>query len=188
MKKLIAAINMTLDGYCDHTAITPDEEVHQYYADLLDNAGAILYGRTTYQLMEYWRTVLENPTGDPAMDDFAVAIDRVPKLVFSRTLKEVTWDTAKLADREPETLIAELKRQPGKDLYVGSPGLIADLAERGLIDEYQLCIHPVILGSGTPLFRNITGKIMLELLRTRSFRSGAVIHYYEPARSPGRDS
>ncbi|MCK7556343.1 hypothetical protein MKQ70_15505 [Chitinophaga sedimenti] len=75
-------MNMTIDGYCDHTAGLPDEEIHEHYADLLRNAGVALYGRITYQLMEYWRTVLEKPTGDKAMDDFAVAIDGTPKLVF----------------------------------------------------------------------------------------------------------
>jgi hypothetical protein len=83
MRKLIAGINMTLDGYCDHTAIIPDEEMHQHYAELLSSAGAILYGRITYQLMEYWRDVLENPTGEKATDDFAVAMDKIPKIVFS---------------------------------------------------------------------------------------------------------
>ena len=96
MKRIIAAINMTIDGYCDHTSGIPDQEIHCHYADLVRNAGMLLYGRITYQLMEYWRTVLEHPTGDAAMDDFAVAIDKVPKLVFSRTLKEVDWKTASL--------------------------------------------------------------------------------------------
>lgn len=87
MRKLIAAINMTLDGFCDHTAVAPDEEIHQHYAELLDNGGAILYGRITYQLMQYWQPLIKNPSGEKSMDDFAVAIDKVPKIVFSRTLK-----------------------------------------------------------------------------------------------------
>lgn len=82
MRKLIAAINMTIDGFCDHTSGIPDEEIHQHYADLLRSADVALYGRITYQLMEFWRTVLENPTGDKAMDDFAVAIDNTRKIVF----------------------------------------------------------------------------------------------------------
>lgn len=80
---------MTIDGFCDHTSGIPDEALHLHYANLLNNAGAALYGRITYQLMEFWRTVLENPSGDKGMDDFAVAIDNTPKIVFSRTLK--TW-------------------------------------------------------------------------------------------------
>jgi dihydrofolate reductase len=90
MAKLIAAINMTLDGFCDHTAGIPDEEIHEHYADLLKNADTILYGRITYQLMEYWQTVVKNPTGNKAMDEFAVVIDKIPKIVFSHSLKMQT--------------------------------------------------------------------------------------------------
>jgi len=75
MRKLIAAINTTLDGICDHTAGLPDEEIHQHYTELLGQGGAILYGRTTYQLMEFWRTLLENPSEEKSMNDFATAID-----------------------------------------------------------------------------------------------------------------
>ena len=82
MRKLIAAINMTLDGFCDHTAIIPDDEIHNHYTDLLSNAGTILYGRITYQLMEFWRTVLENPTGNKSMDDFAMGNGPYPENCF----------------------------------------------------------------------------------------------------------
>jgi len=73
MRKVIAAINMTLDGFCDHTAGIPDEEIHQHYADLLNNGGVILYGRITYQLMQFWQTLIKNPSGEKKMDDFAIA-------------------------------------------------------------------------------------------------------------------
>lgn len=181
MKKVIAAINMTLDGFCDHTAGIPDEEIHQHYADLLRTADAAFYGRITYQLMEFWRTVLENPTGDKAMDDFAVAIDKTPKLVFSRTLKTVDWETATLANQDLEKEVVERKQQSGKAIFVCSPSLIAALTQQHLIDEYQLCIHPVIAGSGLPLFKNISEKITLNLVKTKTFRSGAIILYYQPA-------
>jgi dihydrofolate reductase len=183
MKKIIAAINMTLDGFCDHTSGVPDEEVHQHYADLLRSADAVLYGRITYQLMEYWRTVLENPTGDKAMDDFAVAIDNTPKIVFSRTLKNVDWKSAKLASQDLEKEVLELKQSHNsvsKDVFVGSPSLIVALTKLNLIDEYQLCVHPVIAGSGLPLFKNISEKIRLKLVKTKTFSVGAVILYYEP--------
>ncbi len=172
---------MTLDGFCDHTVITPDEEIHQHYADLLNNAGVILYGRTTFQLMEYWRTVLQNPTGDKSMDEFAVAMDKTPKIVFSRTLKNVEWESARLAERDLEEEVSELRQQPGKDIFVGSPGLIVALTRLNLIDEYQLCIHPVIAGSGLPLFKDISEKITLKLVKTKIFGSGSVILYYESA-------
>jgi dihydrofolate reductase len=179
MRKLIAAINMTLDGFCDHTAGLPDEEIHQHYADLLRSADIVLYGRITYQLMEYWRTVVENPTGNKAMDEFAVVMDKVPKLVFSRTLKNVEWQSAKLANGEIEQEVLALKQQPGKDILVGSPGLIVSLTKLNLIDEYQLCIHPVIVGSGLPLFKDIHDRIVLKLIKTKTFGGGAEILYYK---------
>lgn len=181
MRKVIAAFNMTLDGYCDHTSGIPADEIHFHYARQLEEAGLILYGRTTYQLMEYWRDVLANPTGEKHMDDFATSIDRVPKLVFSRTLKNVDWASARLAIREPAEEVNELKHQPGMDIYVSSPSLIAQLTQLGMIDEYQLCIHPVISGSGLPLFEDITDKIMLKLTNTKVFDFGGVMLYYEPA-------
>jgi dihydrofolate reductase len=182
MRKLIAAINMTLDGYCDHTGMIADEELHQHFTDLLNNADTILYGRVTYQLMEFWQTVLKHPTGNKGMDEFAVAIDRIPKIVFSRTLKTLGWESARLADHNIEQEVLELKQQSGKDILVGSPGLIAALTELALIDEFQLCVHPVILGKGLPLFKNITDKIVLKLLKTKTFASGVATLYFEPSR------
>jgi dihydrofolate reductase len=97
MRKLIAAINMTLDGFCDHTAMIADEEIPQHHNDLLSNAGTLIYGRITYQLMEsYWPTIVKNPTGNKPMDEFAVLIDNISKIVFSRTLKNVDWKNTKL--------------------------------------------------------------------------------------------
>lgn len=181
MRKIVAAINMTLDGFCDHTVIIPDEEIHQHYAELLNSAGAVLYGRVTYQLMQYWQTLIKNPSGEKSMDDFARAIDKVPKIVFSRTLKNTEWDSARLANRDLEGEVLELKQQSGKDIFVGSPGLIVSLTQLGLIDEYQLCVHPVIAGSGQPLFKNVSNKIILKLVKTKSFNSGAITLYYEPS-------
>jgi len=172
-------MNMTIDGFCDHDVMTADDELHQHYTDLLSDAGVLLYGRTTYRLMEYWRDVLKNPTGNQPMDDFAVIIDRIPKIVFSRTLKSVDWQSAILASKELKEEVLDLRQQEGKDILVGSPSLIAALTELGLIDEHQLCIHPVIAGSGLPLFKNISEKIILKLLKTKRFGSGATVFYYE---------
>ena len=180
MRRLVAAINMTLDGFCDHTAIIPDEEIHQHYADLLSNADAVLYGRKTYQLMEYWRTLVTNPTGNKTMDEFAIVMDQTPKIVFSRTLKNLDWKSAKLANRDIEEEVLELKQQSGKDIFVGSPGLIVALTKLNMIDEYQICVHPVIAGSGLPLFKNLNDKTNLKLKKTKAFSGGAVILYYEP--------
>jgi dihydrofolate reductase len=180
MRKIIAAINMTLDGFCDHTAIPADEELHQHYAELLDNAGVLLYGRITYQLMQFWQTLIKNPSGEKSMDDFAMAINKVPKIVFSHTLKNTDWDSAKLSNQPIEQEVLELKQQSGKDIFVGSRSLIVALMQLDLIDEYQLCIHPVIVGNGLPLFKDINDRTILKLINTKTFSSGAITLYYEP--------
>lgn len=180
MRKIVAAINMTLDGIFDHTAGIPDEEIHQHYAYLLSNADIILYGRTTYQLMEFWRTLLEKPSEEKSMNEFAKAIDKIQKIVFSHTLKNVDWESAKLANATLEEEVVKLKKQPGKDILVGSRSLIIQLMKLNLIDEYQLCIHPVVAGNGLPLFENITDRIILKLTKTKIFNGGGVILYYEP--------
>ncbi|XOV94115.1 MAG: dihydrofolate reductase family protein [Bacteroidota bacterium] len=179
MRKVIAAINMTLDGYCDHTAIVPDDEIHQHYADLLKEAGVILYGRITYELMKYWKEVVENPTGNKAEDEFAVIMDDVPKIVFSHTLKDPEWESARLAGKSLEEEVRTLKQQPGKDIFIGCRSLIIQLMKLNLIDEFQLCIHPVIAGGGLPLFENMHDRMMLKLIKTKTFGSGAVTLYYE---------
>jgi len=180
MRKVIAAINMTLDGFCDHTAGIPDEEIHQHYTDMLNNGGVILYGRITYQLMQFWQTLINNPSGEKSMNDFALALDNIPKIVFSHTLKNTGWDSAKLSNQPIEEEVLELKQQPGKDILIGSRSLIIQLMTLNLIDEFQLCVHPVIAGSGLPLFENINDRTILKFLKTKTFSGGAVLLYYEP--------
>jgi dihydrofolate reductase len=183
MRKLIAAINMTLDGFCDHTAMIADEEIHQHYSELLSNADTLLYGRITYQLMEsYWPSVVKNPTGNKPRDEFAVLIDNISKIVFSRTLKNVDWKNTKLKKEVIKEEVLELKQQTGKNILVGSPSLIVALTQLDLIDEYQLGVQPIVLGNGLPLFKNINDRINLKLLKTKIFGCGAVTLYYEPAK------
>ena len=180
MRKIIAALNMTLDGYCDHTAGIPDEEIHQHYTQLLGQGDAILYGRITYQLMEFWRTLLENPSEEKSMNDFAAAIDKIPKIVFSHTLNNVDWKSAALATQDLKTEVLNLKQQSGKDIFVGSRSLIIQLMNLNLIDEFQLCVYPVVVGKGLPLFKDINERTILKLIKTKILGGGAVIHYYEP--------
>lgn len=180
MRKLIGAINMTLDGYCDHTAITPDEEIHRHYEHLLLNADAILYGRITYQLMQYWQGLIKNPSGVKDADEFAIAIDKVEKIVFSTTLKNTGWESARLSKLSMEQEVQVLKAQSGRDIFVGSRSLIMQLMQKDLLDEFQLCIHPVIAGGGLPLFEGMLERSTLRLLKTKTFTGGAVILYYKP--------
>ena len=186
MRKLIAAINMTLDGFCDHTAMSADDEIHQHYNELLRNAGTIIYGRITYQLMEsYWPSVVKNPTGNKPMDEFAILIDNISKIVFSRTLKHVDWKNTKLKKEVIKEEVLELKQSGNggsKNILVGSPGLIVALTQLDLIDEYQLAVQPIVLGSGLPLFKNVKDRVNLKLLKTKTFSCGAVALYYEPTK------
>ena len=180
MRKLIAAINMTLDGIYDHTEGLPDEEIHQHYTELLGQGDAILYGRTTYQLMEFWRTILKNPSEKKSLNDFAIAIDNIPKIVFSHTLNNVEWKSATIANRDLKETVLELKQQPGKDIFAGSRSVIIQLMRLNLIDEFQLCIYPVVAGKGLPLFENINDRTIFKLIKTKTFNGGAIILYYEP--------
>jgi dihydrofolate reductase len=160
MRKVIAAINMTLDGFCDHTAMSADDETHQHYNELLKSAGTLLYGRITYQLMEsYWPTVVKNPTGNKPTDEFAVLIDNISKIVFSKTLKKADWRNTKLATKDIKNEVLGLRQQAGKDILAGSPSLIVSLTNLDLIDEYQICVHPIILARGLTLFKNVTGRV-----------------------------
>jgi dihydrofolate reductase len=132
--------------------------------------------------MEFWRTFLENPSEEKSMNDFAIAIDKIPKIVFSHTLKNVDWESATIAKRDLKDEVLELKQQSGRDIFVGSRSLIIQLMKLNLIDEYQLCVHPVIAGGGMPLFEDINSRIILKLINTKTFSGGAITLYYKPTK------
>ena len=180
MRKLIAGLNMTLDGFCNHTAMIADDEIHEHYNEVLRNADTLIYGRITYQLMEsYWPSVVKNPTGNKPIDDFAVLIDNIPKIVFSRTLKNVDWKNTTLKKEIIKEEIQDLKQQHGKNILVGSPSLIVAMTQLDLVDEYQLGVQPTILGSGLPLFKNIRDRVNLKLIKTETIGCGAIFLYYD---------
>lgn len=126
----------------------------------------------------YWPSVVANPTGNKPTDAFAVHIQEIPKIVFSHTLQSVGWKNVRLATGTLEEEVLTLKQQPGNDIFVGSPGLIAALTRLNYFDEYQLCVHPVIAGSGLPLFKNISRNVGLKLQKTKTLGSGAIVLYY----------
>ena len=130
--------------------------------------------------MQYWQTLIKNPSGERTADDFAIAIHKIQKIVFSHKLKNTDWDSAKLATKPIEELVRELKQQSGKDILVGSRSLITQLMKLNLIDEYQLCVHPVIAGNGLQLFENVNERTIFKLTKTKNFINGAVTLYYEP--------
>lgn len=180
MRKVIAAINTTIDGICDHNAGLPSEEIHQHYTMLLNQADVILYGTTTYQLMQYWQTLLKNPSGKKTADDFAIAIDRIQKIVFSHKLKNPNWASATMANQPIGELVKELKQQSGKDILVGSRSLIIQLLNLNLVDELQLCLHPMIASKGLPLFEHMNNQSLFKLNSTKVFANGAITLYYGP--------
>ena len=182
---------MSLDGFCNHTALIADDEIHQHYNELLRNADTVIYGRITYQLMEsYWPTVVKNPTGNKTTDEFAVIIQDISKIVFSHTLKNVDpiaigWKNVRLAKGGIKEEILELKQSRNggsKDIIVGSRSLIVTSMNLDLVDEFQISVQPIILGNGLPLLENITDRINLRLLKTKTFNCGAITLYYEPTK------
>ena len=179
MRKVTAAINMTLDGSCDHTVGLPDEDIHRHYQELLNEGDIVLYGRITYQLMEFWRTLIESPSKEKSMNDFALAIDKIQKIVFSRTLDNLEWKSAKLAENDLAKTVLELKQKVGKDIFIGSRSLIIQLLDLNLIDELQICVHPIISKNTLPLFENINNGQELKLIKTKVFKGGHIILFYE---------
>jgi len=184
MKKIITSINITLDGFCDHTAGIADDELHRSVNELFRNIDTLIMGRVTYQLMENsWPQIAKNPTGNKSFDEFAVLIDKIPKIVFSRTLKKVEWKNTTLAGGDIKDEVVKLKKQPGKNILAGGPSIIIQLLQLGLVDECRFYIHPVILGHGLALFKNINDRINLKLLKTEKLGSGVVIVSYEPVKN-----
>lgn len=181
MRKLIASINVTLDSFCDHTAVIADEELHENFNELFHSADTIIFGRKTYELMESsWPLIVKEPTGMKAMDEFAVLIDNIHKIVFSNTLKDVEWKNTKLANGNLKEEVLKLKKTPGKNILVGGPTLITTLMNLGMIDEFRFCVQPIVLGNGLPLFKNITDRIDLRLVNTKTYGSGVIMLCYEP--------
>jgi dihydrofolate reductase len=127
----------------------------------------------------YWPSVVINPTGIKSTDEFAVTIDNISKIAYSRTLKNVEWKNSTLKKEVVKEEILELKQELGKNILVGSTSLIVALTQLGLIDEYQIGVQPTVLGNGLTLFKNIKERVNLRLLKTKIFNCGAIILYYE---------
>ena len=169
---------MTLDGFCNHDAVMPDAQIHQHYTDLLRNADAILYGKTTFELMKFWQNLIKNPTDTPEMTKFAQVIDGLPKIVFSTRLAEVGWHSARLASQTLEQEVKWLSQQTGRDVLVGSRSLIMQFIDLNLLDELELMVHPVIAGRGLLLFETLTRRTEPHLIDSRRIGEGAVILRY----------
>ena len=185
MRKVVFAINITADGFCGHTDMIADEEVHKYFTGLLRNASIILYGRITYQLMvPYWPDVAKTQSETEATNEFARVFDSLDKVVFSTTLKNVEGDNTRIVRANVAEEVLALKQQPGKDIGVGSLSIASQLSERGLIDEYQFVVHPVIAGKGPRLFETVKpqDRLQLDFIGSEIFQSGVVTLQYRRQR------
>ena len=183
MRKVIYFAMVSLDGFIarpdgDLDWASIDEELHKYVNDQQGEYGAYLYGRRMYEIMAgSWPTVDADPSAPEYMVEFAGIWKRMPKIVFSKTLEHVEWN-ARLVRGDVGEEVTRLKEQPGKDLVLGGAGIAATLMQRGLVDEYRIFVHPVVLGSGRRLFPAFAGTIKLRLAGTRPFGSGVVYLCY----------
>jgi dihydrofolate reductase len=180
MRRLFWQMNVTLDGFMegpnrelDFTAGFEDKDFDRYASDMLKSIDAILLGRRTYQLFaDYWPSAT-GPDAD--------RMNELPKIVFSRTLEKVDWNNSRLVEGDVAGEIGRLKQPPGNDLALfGSADLASTLIRLGLIDEYRILVMPVVLGGGTPMFKDIKDRIGLKLLKAATWSSGMVALSYQP--------
>ncbi len=181
MRKVVFAINITVDGYCSHTDMIADEELHKYFTQVLRNANLMLFGRITYQLMvPYWPDIAKKQSDTEATNEFARVFDSLDMVVFSTTLKHVEGNNTRIVRANVAEEVLALKQQHGKDICVGSLSIASQLSERGLIDEYQFVVHPVIAGKGPRLFETVKPqeRLRLDFVGSKTFRSGVVALQY----------
>ena len=183
MRKVIYSMFVSLDGFIEgpHRNLDwhiVDEELHKYVNDQQSEIDTYLYGRRMYEVMAYWETADKNPSSPEYEIEFAHIWKSMPKIVFSKTLEQVEGN-ARLVRSNIAEEITKLKEQPGKDMDLGGPNIASTFMQLGLIDEYRLFIHPVVLGSGTPMFQALDNTINLRLVETRPFGSGVVYLRYQ---------
>jgi len=181
MRKLIFAINTTLDGCVDHTKQFVDEEPLEYSAHLLQGADLLVFGRKTYQLMvPYWPEVLKHPSETKADHEFARAFDSINKIVFSRSLDSAEDRNTRIVRTNLRDEILKLKQEQGKNILVGGVDIPSQLMELGLVDEYLFIIGPVLAGAGRRLLEGVSlpEKLQLKLVDSKFFKSGCVALHY----------
>ncbi len=185
MRNAVFAINITVDGSCDHTVMIADDELHEYFTELLRSADIELFGRKTYQLMfPYWHTVAENQSETKATNEFARTIDAINKVVFSKTLKSVEMKNTTLSRANVEEELLKLKGQPGKDIFIDGLSIASHLTQLGMIDEYHVLVQPIVAGKGPRLFETggFRKPLQLKLVGSREFSSGVIaLHYRKTA-------
>jgi dihydrofolate reductase len=182
MRNVIYALNLTLDGCCDHTKFNPADDLLEHYTRLLrDDAGLLVYGRKTYQLMvPYWPDIAKSPTETKADREFAQAFDSLTKIVFSRSLGNAEDKNTRIVRTNLRDEILKLKQEPGKDILVGGVDIPSQLMELGLVDEYRFVVMPIIVGEGRRLLEGVhlPEKRGLKLVESKTFKSGCVALRY----------
>ena len=182
MRNVIYAINLTLDGCCDHTKFNPDEDTFEYFIHLLrDEAGLLVYGRKTYQLMvPYWPDIAKSQSETKADIEFAQIFVSRKKIVFSRSLASAEDENTRIVRTNLRDEILKLKQEPGKNILVGGVDIPSQLIELGLIDEFRFIVQPIIAGEGRRLLEgvNLPEKYQLKLVESKTFKSGCVALRY----------
>jgi len=180
MRNLMFAINITLDGCCDHTKTIADEELLEYYTHLIRDVDLLVFGRKTYQLMvPYWPDIAKSQSETKAENEFAKTFDSTNKIVFSRSLDSAEGNTRIVRTKLRDELL-KLKQARGKNILTGGVALPSQLIGLGLVDEYHFVIQPIIAGEGRRLLEGISllEKLQLKLVESKSFKSGCVALRY----------
>ena len=181
MRNVIFAINVTLDGCCEHTKTIGDDEILEHYTQLLREVDMQVFGRKTYQLMvPYWPDVAKNPSETKASIEFARAFDSINKIVFSRSLDGTEDRHTRIVRGNLHDEILKLKQEQGKPILVGGVGIPSQLIELGLIDEYRFVVQPIVAGEGRRLLDRVSlrEKLQLKLVASKILKSGcAALHY-----------
>jgi dihydrofolate reductase len=181
MRNVIFAINITLDGCCDHTKQTVDNEKLEYFTRLTREADLQVFGRKTYQLMvPYWPEVLKDPSATKADTEFAQAFVSVNKIVFSRTLNSSEDKNTRIVRTNLRDEILRLKQEPGKNILVGGVDIPSQLIQLGLVDEYRFVVGPAVAGEGRRLLEGVSlrERLQLKLVESKIFKSGCVALSY----------
>jgi len=175
MSLLTFGLNVTLDGCIDHTQGIADEELHDFWTQRMDESGAMLFGRNTYELMERaWPAIARDDAAPRAMREWAQKLEAKPKYVVSRSRSDFPWQNTIKLEGDLREAVSALKAKTERGVVVGAPQLAAALEELGLVDEYRLVVHPVLSGRGPTLFQGLSSARQLELLSTQRFKSGAL--------------
>jgi dihydrofolate reductase len=180
MRTLIYAINLSIDGCCDHTKFGGSEEVLEHFTDLMRDVDLIVYGRKTYELMiPYWPDVAKDPSSTKAEIEFAQTFAAIDKVVFSRSLDSVEGNT-RIVRANPGDELLKLKQETGKKISIGGVSLPEQLIASGLVDEFYFFVHPVIVGEGRRLLEGtgLPEKLNLKLAGSETLKSGVVALHY----------